>query len=99
MLSIDQPELYSESISSSNAELILEGHKSEISQIKFNPASSHLLTVSADSTAKIWKTSTGELIQSLEGHHDEIFSCAFNYNGDVIITGSKDNTCRVWTLN
>lgn len=99
MLSIDQPDLYAESISSINAEKILEGHKSEISQITFNASGSHLLTVSADSTAKLWKTSTGELQQSLEGHTDEIFSCSFNYSGDIIITGSKDNTCRIWSLS
>merc|ERR1740123_1092872 len=99
MLSIDQPDLYAESISSINAEKILEGHNSEISQIKFNASGTHLLTISADSTAKLWRTSTGEMQQSLEGHMDEIFLCGFNCTGDVIITGSKDNTCRVWSLS
>lgn len=97
-LSVDQPELYGETVSSNSAECILDGHQSEISQIKFNPAGSHLLTVSADSTARIYRTDNGECIQELKGHDDEIFSCAFNYHGDVIVTGSKDNTCRIWSL-
>ena len=77
---------------------ILEGHTSEISQIKFSPSGTHLLTVSADQTANIYRTDTGELTQTLSGHTDEIFSSAFNYHGNVIITGSKDNTCRIWTI-
>lgn len=98
-LTIDQPALYGETISSNDAEKILEGHQSEISQVKFNPAGTHLLTVSADSTARIYRTDTGECTQTLEGHDDEIFSCAFNYHGNVIVTGSKDNTCRIWNVS
>lgn len=97
-LSIDQPELYGETVSTNQAESFLEGHQSEISQVKFNPAGTHLLTVSADSTARIYRTDTGECTQELRGHEDEIFSCAFNYHGDVVVTGSKDNTCRIWTI-
>jgi len=55
-----------------------------------------VLTVSADQTARLWSSETGDQLQVLEGHEDEIFSCAFNYKGDTIITASKDNTCKIW---
>ena len=54
---------------------ILSGHEEEVSKVQFNPSGTKILTASSDKTAKIWKSETGELEQTLTGHTDEIFSC------------------------
>ncbi|XP_026319567.1 dynein assembly factor with WDR repeat domains 1 [Hyposmocoma kahamanoa] len=72
------------------------GCGSGTSRVCFSPAGGSLLTASADRSARIWNTTTGNCIQVLSGHGGEIFSCAYSYAGDAIITASKDNTCRIW---
>ncbi|CAH8434772.1 unnamed protein product [Heterobilharzia americana] len=74
----------------------LIGHEGEVSKVCFNSRGSLVMTASADKTARLWDSETGELKDILSGHTDEVFSCAFNYESDTIITGSKDNTCRIW---
>lgn len=49
---------------------------------------------SYDTTAKIWKISTGECLRTLQGHFSQIYAIAFD--GHKIATGSLDTSVRIW---
>ena len=44
---------------------------------------------------KFWKTTTGQLLNTLEGHTDYINSVAFDQKG-LLASGSTDKTINVW---
>ena len=74
----------------------LRGHTAEVSRVQFCAQGSHLLTGSADCTARVWATETGDCEQVLSSHSEEVFACAFNYEADCVLTASKDNSCNIW---
>ena len=51
-------------------------------------------TGSADSIARVWDGTTGEVIHPLVGHDSQIY--AIDWHEDCIITGALDKTIRVW---
>lgn len=75
---------------------LMAGHSDEVSKVCFSPSGCMLLTASADNTARLWLTESGQCSQVLAGHEGEVFSCAYSYAGDAILTASKDNSCRFW---
>lgn len=80
----------------------LKGHKNEITGIVFSPDNNFVVTA-GDSTPRVWKLSTGELIGELKGHTAPVSTIAFSRDGRFIVTGSadktpeeRDNTAHVW---
>ena len=61
-----------------------------------------LLSTSADKTAKIWKTETGQCVQTLRGHQGEVvclgFNSARNSENRVLATGSMDSRAALWKI-
>ena len=49
-----------------------------------------------DETVRIWRTATGESIQTLVGHHDWVTSVAFSHDSALVASGSLERTIRVW---
>ena len=62
----------------------------------FNSDGGLVLTASKDSTAKVWRTDTGECTMMFDGHKDYLWSAVFNPDGGVVPTASKDSTAKVW---
>ena len=56
--------------------------------------SAQVVTVSGDSTAKLWDTHDGACALTLEGHSDWVRSAAFSPDGRLVATASKDTTAR-----
>ncbi|POR31942.1 Serine-threonine kinase receptor-associated protein [Tolypocladium paradoxum] len=74
------------------------GHKGAVWQARLSPDQAYAATASADFTAKIWDTHTGEQIASLQ--HDHIVR-AVAYppdNSDLVATGGMEKKLRVFDL-
>jgi serine-threonine kinase receptor-associated protein len=77
----------------------LIGHKGAVWQARLSPDAHHAATASADFTAKIWDTYTGELLHTLQ--HDHIVR-AIAYppdNSDLIATGGMEKKLRIFDLS
>jgi len=73
----------------------LQGHKGEISTVKFSPDGQLLASGSEDNTIKIWRRD-GKLQQTLAGHKGRIFSVIFSPDHQLLIVASFDNTISFW---
>ena len=56
-----------------------------------------ILTASADKTAKLWDTVSGELIASF-AHQGEVSYAAFGRDGARILTAGADNIAKLWDV-
>jgi WD40 repeat protein len=77
---------------------LLVGHEGEVKSIAFDSEGRHLVTGSADGTAKIWDA-RGNLLADLEGLQGAIYSAVFAADGESIATAGRDGTARIWDLN
>jgi WD40 repeat protein len=64
----------------------------------FNPNGQILAAGGRDGTVRLWRTSDGELIQSLEGDQ-AITSAAFSPGGQLLASVGRDNTMRLWRVS
>jgi len=73
----------------------MRGHKNYITSFDFYR--SHVVSGSADSTVKVWKTTEKTPLHTLSGHMS-IVTCV-KFNEVWAVSGSKDSTTRVWDVN
>jgi len=74
------------------------GHKGAVWQARLSPDATNAATASADFTAKIWDTHTGELLHTIQ--HDHIVR-AVAYppdNSDLVATGGMEKKLRIFDL-
>jgi len=76
----------------------LEGHKSRVNSLAFDPASQMLASGSHDQTVKLWEVTSGELLRTLKGHGNGVFGIAFNPTSRMLASGSHDQTVRLWDV-
>jgi len=76
----------------------LEGHTGAVLSACVTPDGQHLVTVSADMTARVWLLADGSLIHTLEGHTGTVLSACATPGGQHLVTVSTDRTARVWLL-
>jgi WD40 repeat protein len=84
----------------------LEGHTGMISLAEFSADSSLLITANGniypekdepvDTSAKVWKIDTGELLFTFSEHREAISSAKFSPDGATIATGSLDGSVKLW---
>ena len=73
-------------------------HSRGVAQAKYSPDGKYIASVSADSTAKIWLASTGQLIHTLTGHLAGISALSWSPDSLTLATGSDDKQIRLWCL-
>jgi WD40 repeat protein len=56
------------------------------------------VTTSVDNLARIWDTSTGELVISPLGHQGTVSWASFGPDGRTVLTASSDHTVRLWEI-
>lgn len=93
---------------------ILEGHTNTITSVLFDKSGTRLLTVSNDATARLWNSTSGELIMVLSGHVSSgypVLLANFSPDGNFIVTAGCDEvdstrpsdcvvgTARLWDNN
>lgn len=82
-------------------EVMLNGfpdHRDALVDIVFSSNGKLMATASSDAKAKIWDSSTGQLLFTLSGHTLPVTGLAFDPAGTHLVTVSWDQTARVWDL-
>src|SRR5207248_11128527 len=64
---------------------VSNAHAAPIRHFAFSPDGQRLITASSDSTAKVWRSETGELLQTLS-HHSPLCWAEFSADGSNIVT-------------
>ena len=64
----------------------------------FSPDDKYIITVAADSAAKLWDAQTGKLLKTFQDPTAIIVSCIFSNNG-LLITLSAEGVARLWEIN
>jgi WD40 repeat protein len=66
--------------------------------LAFSPDGFHLVTASADKTARVWDIPTRDLpIGFVTGGHEQlILAVAFSPDGKHLATASLDKTAKIW---
>ena len=77
---------------------IFKGHSSIVTCVRFSPDDSLVITGSVDSTIKIWKKETGEIVRSIR-QPQGITYLDLSTDGNYIATGSYDETARIWRVS
>ena len=72
----------------------LTGHSARISRASFSPDGSRIVTVSADTTARLWHTTSGAEIAKLP-HEDAVGIGIFSPDGSKLATATF-NAVRIW---
>jgi F-box and WD-40 domain protein CDC4 len=57
-----------------------------------------LVSGSYDSTVRVWRISTGEVLHRLNGHAQKVYSVILDHERNRCISGSMDNLVKVWSL-
>ncbi len=74
---------------------VTHGDSIEISHATFSPDGSRFATAGADSSARIWDSSTGRLICQLP-HATKVTWVDFSPDGQSVVTASRDHTVKQW---
>lgn len=73
-------------------------HENIVTGVRFTPNDSLVITGSVDSTIKIWKKETGEVIRTI--HQPQgITYLDLSRDGNYIATGSYDEKVRIWRVS
>lgn len=73
-----------------------QDHTARIQSIAWSPESTHLVSGSEDSTARVWSVATGETVTLFDGHTASVSRVAWSPQGHLIASGSSDSVVFVW---
>lgn len=77
---------------------VLRGHSQAVMDIDFHLAGGVAATASADKTAIVWDTNTGEALVTADAHTDAVMRTIFAPETKVrLLTTSDDYTARIWS--
>ncbi|KAF8813538.1 hypothetical protein BYT27DRAFT_7335127 [Phlegmacium glaucopus] len=71
-------------------------HSEKVNFAVFSPDGMHIVSASADCTAWIWNTATGECEAELKGHSGWVNSAVFSPDSMHIVSASYDKTAQIW---
>jgi len=74
------------------------GHKGAVWQARLSNDASRAVTASADFSAKIWDTFTGECLETLQ-HNHIVRSVTFNPTTGYVATGGQEKKLRIYDLH
>ena len=79
-------------------EKIFDKHKSNVTAIRFGPGDSLLVTSSVDSTIKIWRRESSEIVREIK-QSSGIAYMDISEDGKYAVTGAYDSLVRLWDIN
>jgi len=71
------------------------GHTEPVTGAVFSTDETHVLTWSADKTARLWDAKSGDELAILR-HEDQVTGAAFSTDETRVLTWSQDRTARLW---
>ena len=77
-------------------DLHLTDHTGDVRCVAYSPAGGVLASGGTDNTIRLWRVSTGELLNTLDKHTRAVNSIAWTPNDTYIASGSDDGTVRLW---
>jgi WD40 repeat protein len=78
-------------------EMIFDKHMDIVTSVRFSPGDSLMVTSSVDSTIKIWKRESGEIVKEIK-QTSGIAYMDLSSDGNYVVTGSYDSTVRLWRI-
>jgi len=78
-------------------EMIFDKHMDIVTSVRFSPGDSLIVTSSIDSTIKIWKRTTGEIVKEIK-QTSGIAYMDLSSDGNYVVTGNYDSTVRLWRI-
>src|SRR6187397_203494 len=78
-------------------ELIFDKHKDIVTSVRFSPGDFLIVTSSVDSTIKIWKRESGEMVKEIK-QPSGIAYMDLSTDGNYVVTGNYDSTVRLWRV-
>jgi WD40 repeat protein/serine/threonine protein kinase len=80
-------------------ELMTLRHLDEVHAVDFSPDGRRMVTVSQDTTAKVWDAASGKELFTLQGHVDLVSEADWSPDGQRIATASDDATVKIWNAS
>lgn len=83
----------------------LIGHSGPVYSVAFDPVSGsaapprHLLSSSADGTARLWSLDTFTNLVAYRGHENPVWDVKWSPLGVYFATASRDRTARLWSTD
>lgn len=83
----------------------LIGHSGPVYSVAFDPLGGsaappkHLLSSSADGTARLWSLDTMSNVVAFRGHENPVWDVKWSPMGIYFATGSRDRTARLWSTD
>lgn len=90
----------------------LRGHRDQITQVLFVPASvdsasssssspqsSYIISTSKDTYLKLWDLNLQHCVQTVVAHRSEVWSCDMDPSRSLILTGSNQGDIKAWSLD
>lgn len=83
----------------------LIGHSGPVYSLSFDPLSGsaasprHLLSSSADGTARLWSLDTMTNLVAYRGHQNPVWDVKWSPMGIYFATASRDRTARLWSTD
>ncbi|XP_071521890.1 TAF5-like RNA polymerase II p300/CBP-associated factor-associated factor 65 kDa subunit 5L isoform X2 [Panulirus ornatus] len=77
----------------------LRGHSGPVFDTAFIHDSSHLLSVSEDTTMRLWNLESGQAVAMYKGHYYPVWCVAVSPLSMYVATGSYDTTARIWSTD
>jgi eukaryotic-like serine/threonine-protein kinase len=74
-------------------------HQDTVYTVAWSPNGEYMVSGSADTTARVWKTSKDETLYTYQGHAgllNAVMSVSWASNGRWIASGSTDQTVQIW---
>ncbi|XP_062850235.1 apoptotic protease-activating factor 1 [Trichomycterus rosablanca] len=95
-------QLYLEWVNKRNVEslsrLVLHPHQNSVYHACFSRDGSRIASCGASKTLRIFKSSSGEMVQEINAHDEEILCCAFSPDDRQIATCSSDRKVKIWNV-
>eukprot|EP00937_MAST-01D_sp_MAST-1D-sp2_P005107 g5107.t1 len=79
------------------AQAAMHGHHGPAYAAAFSPDQRHLLSCSADATARLWDVQTASCVECYRGHSFPVWDVCFSPVGYYFATASYDRTARLWS--
>ena len=71
------------------------GHTDPV-EVRRSPDGQYVVTASADDTARIWNTTSGQELLKFTGRCEAVKSAIFAPDGKTVLSGSDDTSARLW---